>query len=100
MTQNDAESGDRSEQIDIPEIDGDPWGEDRMYPLHEEWATGDIEGREYRILRSLQGPHILVEFEDMEEPIAYDIGDLLQHAHAHTNRSADTKTDQEASDAE
>lgn len=83
-----------SKQESIPGVSGEPWGEDRLYPLHEDWATGEIEGREYRILRSVQGPHILVEFEDMDEPIAYDIGDILQNAHAHTKRASDTENEQ------
>lgn len=73
------------ERSEAPAVTCEQWGEDSLYPLHEEWADGEIEGREYRILRSLQGPHILVEFEDMDRPVAFELGDLLKHAHAATN---------------
>lgn len=74
------------------------WREDdeqRMYPLHEEWADGEIDGREYRILRSLQGPHILIEFEDMDSPMTYELGDLLTHAHAKTSGIESTERSRE-----
>lgn len=73
----------------VPEVDCKPYG-DGMYPLHEEWASGEIGGRDYRILKSLQGPHVIVEFpqekyddyKEEREAYKFHIGDMVQKAHA------------------
>ena len=75
--------------VEHPTVSCERWkdGEEKsLYPLHEEWASGEIEGREYRILRSLQGPHILVEFDgDQDSAVAFSLEDLLIHAHSVTS---------------
>lgn len=73
---------------ELPVVDCEPY--EGLYPLHEEWASGEIGGRDYRVLRSLQGPHVIVEFpqeeyddyEEEREAYKFHIGDMVQHAHA------------------
>lgn len=70
------------------------------YPLHEEWASGTIDGRDYRVLRSLTGPHVLIEFADRAHPIGYSLSGLVTQAHELTRNAPDTVQDADDADDE
>jgi len=55
-----------------------------MRPLHEEWVSGTIDGREYRILRCFDDNGVLVSFEDMENDVQITLPELLKKAHNET----------------